>query len=208
MGWCGHCKALKPAWSEAAQKLGGKVKLGNVDATVHTQLGQRFQVQGYPTIKVFSGSGKSRRDGVDYQGRRSAEDIVAYAMTLAPAPKVVELVDPADFKVCDEEMCIVTFVPSLYDGGAQARNEIIKSLKAVAKKHAGQVNWFWTPAGEQPALREALMRRSTAYPAVFAVNGAKKLAAPMRTGFDEKNLGKFIIGLSSGKMGQTQILQN
>lgn len=40
--WCGHCKKLEPEWNEAASRLKGTVKLGKVDATVETGLGQRF----------------------------------------------------------------------------------------------------------------------------------------------------------------------
>jgi thiol-disulfide isomerase/thioredoxin len=32
--WCGHCKKLAPEWSDAADQLGGDVKLGALDATV------------------------------------------------------------------------------------------------------------------------------------------------------------------------------
>lgn len=34
--WCGHCKNLAPQWASAASELKGKVKLGALDATVHT----------------------------------------------------------------------------------------------------------------------------------------------------------------------------
>ena len=34
--WCGHCKNLAPQWASAATELKGKVKLGALDATVHT----------------------------------------------------------------------------------------------------------------------------------------------------------------------------
>ena len=42
--WCGHCKNLAPHWAEAATELKGKVKLGAVDATVHTVVAGRFGV--------------------------------------------------------------------------------------------------------------------------------------------------------------------
>lgn len=32
--WCGHCKRLAPEWKKAANRLKGKVTLGQVDCTV------------------------------------------------------------------------------------------------------------------------------------------------------------------------------
>lgn len=64
--WCGHCKKLEPEWNEAATKLKGSVKVGKVDATVHSNLAQRFGVSGYPTIKVFNYGSKSDSKAEDY----------------------------------------------------------------------------------------------------------------------------------------------
>jgi len=77
--WCGHCKNLAPEWEKAAKALSGVVKLAAVDATIPdlASLAQKYGVQGYPTIKAFSGKGSNP---TDYQGPRDAKGIVAAAL--------------------------------------------------------------------------------------------------------------------------------
>ena len=76
--WCGHCKNLAPEWEKAAKALDGKVKLGAVDATVEQSLGSKYDVRGYPTIKVFRPGAKS--SPAPYEGGRTASDIETFAL--------------------------------------------------------------------------------------------------------------------------------
>ena len=43
----------------------GVVKVGVVDASEHQQLGGRFGVKGFPTIKIF---GEDKKKPTDYNG--------------------------------------------------------------------------------------------------------------------------------------------
>lgn len=78
--WCGHCKSLEPNWKKAATQTLGVAKFGAVDATVHSSLGNKYGVRGYPTIKVF---GKDKKKPEDYNGGRSAADLKKYAIKAA-----------------------------------------------------------------------------------------------------------------------------
>lgn len=66
-GCTGHCKTLKPKFTEAAGKVAGKYVLAKIDCTLETakELCQEFGVRGYPTVKFF-------KKGVpqDYTGPR------------------------------------------------------------------------------------------------------------------------------------------
>jgi thiol-disulfide isomerase/thioredoxin len=55
--WCGHCKALKPAWIDLARQLGGKVRVGAVDCTSDKATCDEFGVRGEPAsgAKLCSG---------------------------------------------------------------------------------------------------------------------------------------------------------
>jgi protein disulfide-isomerase-like protein len=76
--WCGHCKAAKPAFSEAAEALQGKLTMAAVDCTEEVDTCSTYGVTGYPTIKFFAdASGKPE----DYSGGRSASDFISFGET-------------------------------------------------------------------------------------------------------------------------------
>ena len=52
--WCGHCKKLQPIWDEVSTELKGRVNVAKVDVPANAQLGKRFSIKGFPTIKLFS----------------------------------------------------------------------------------------------------------------------------------------------------------
>jgi len=73
--WCGHCKKLEPVWKHVAQSLADTdVRVGRVDCTRFTQVGQEFGIRGYPTIVFLKGE-----DTYTYEGDRTRQDIVMFA---------------------------------------------------------------------------------------------------------------------------------
>lgn len=78
--WCGHCKTLAPEFKKAAKALKGVVKVGALDADAHGQVGSAYGVRGFPTLKFFTGKGSKP---VDYNGGRTASDIVNFSMDKA-----------------------------------------------------------------------------------------------------------------------------
>jgi hypothetical protein len=68
---------MKPAYAEAAADMKRFLPgayLAAVDATKAQELGQRFELKGYPTIKYFE-NGQFK---FDYNGGRSKDDIVNF----------------------------------------------------------------------------------------------------------------------------------
>ena len=52
------------------KELDGKAGVGKVDATVQKEIAEKYQIQGYPTIKIFK-NGKN----FDYKGSRSKQGL-------------------------------------------------------------------------------------------------------------------------------------
>lgn len=75
--WCGHCKNLAPEWEKAARALKGIVNVGAVDVDTHKSFGGRFGINGFPTIKYF---GANKKNPVNYEQGRTANDIVKFAL--------------------------------------------------------------------------------------------------------------------------------
>lgn len=76
--WCGHCKTLAPEYVKAAASLLAKnspVVLAKVDATEQKDIAAKLQIQGFPTLKFFTGSVENP---VEYNGGRTNKEIVKW----------------------------------------------------------------------------------------------------------------------------------
>ncbi len=104
--WCGHCKKLAPIYEELAQNFDfakDQVSIAKVDADAEKDLGRRFGVQGFPTLKWFDG--KSDKP-TDYNGGRDLESLSSFIVektglkmkTKKAVPSAVEMLTDKSFK--------------------------------------------------------------------------------------------------------------
>ncbi|RKP06109.1 hypothetical protein THASP1DRAFT_25511 [Thamnocephalis sphaerospora] len=79
--WCGHCQHLAPVWDQLSLKLKGQVNVGSVNCDVEKGLCSRFEVRGYPTLKLVV-------DGVStaFSGARDLPTLEAFALRAAGNP--------------------------------------------------------------------------------------------------------------------------
>jgi protein disulfide-isomerase A6 len=200
--WCGHCKNLMPEWARASAQLKGKAKIGNVDATVNQGLAGKYGVKSYPTIKVFLG-GKKSGDAVDYDGGRTASDIVAYAeeeyLKTLPPPEVLQAYDAAGMANCTgKQICFMGYLPLLQDSGKEGREAFVKTLQEVADAYKRRpFGWVWIEGTTQPDLESFF--RVADLPALVAINAKKARYALMRGQFSVKGVTAFVGKLNVGR---------
>jgi len=73
--WCGPCKAMAPAFAQAAQVLEPQVRLLKLDTEAAGQIAQRYRIQSIPTLILFSGG----REVARQSGAIPAQAIVQFA---------------------------------------------------------------------------------------------------------------------------------
>ena len=94
--WCGHCQRLAPLWNEVgsvldperpvtAARAPGDVRVARVDCTRHKQLCRRMGVRGYPTLLLHPANAGRGDKPVPYTGKRTVQDMVAFARSHAGA---------------------------------------------------------------------------------------------------------------------------
>lgn len=104
--WCGHCKTLAPIYDELAGSLEyakDKVTIAKVDADAHKDLGRRFGVQGFPTLKWFDGKSETPSEYSSGRDLESLQAFVADKTGVKPKGKKaahsdVVMLDDASFK--------------------------------------------------------------------------------------------------------------
>lgn len=74
--WCGHCKKLKPVWSQLTHD---DVLVAEVDCTENKAICTKFNVEGFPTLKHGTTHNLEH-----YKGGRAFEDLDKFLKTLGP----------------------------------------------------------------------------------------------------------------------------
>ncbi|KAH9413457.1 Protein disulfide-isomerase A6 [Dermatophagoides pteronyssinus] len=213
--WCGHCKNLAPIWSEVATELKGKVRVGAVDATVHQSLASRFEIRGFPTIKIFA-AGKKDGSAEEYNGGRTKSDFVTFALekleeTLQP-PEIVQLTKGTEQlkESCENsQLCILSVLPHILDCQSKCRNEYLDILRRTAERFKkNQWQYLWMEAGAQPDLESALDIGGFGYPAMAIINGRKMKYSLLRGSFSYEGIGEFLRDLLYGRGSSLPLRSN
>eukprot|EP00178_Gracilaria_changii_P027606 TRINITY_DN894_c0_g1_i1.p1 TRINITY_DN894_c0_g1~~TRINITY_DN894_c0_g1_i1.p1 ORF type:complete len:519 (-),score=120.60 TRINITY_DN894_c0_g1_i1:1872-3428(-) len=112
--WCGHCQSMSGDFKEAAAEMKGKAILADVDATEEDELVQKYKIEGFPTLKLFS-------NGVeltDYNGARDKESMIKF-IERATLPPFQSIDDADAYKKFSEEHVAKHLVVSAALEGSQ-----------------------------------------------------------------------------------------
>jgi len=111
--WCGHCKKMAPDYAKLARQMDegdtGLV-IAQVDLTVHRDIGTRFNVKGFPTLKFFLNG-----EPIDYNGARESKDIEAFCKKNM-AVTVSEVTDMQKLQqISQERLSVVVYTETMTD---------------------------------------------------------------------------------------------
>ncbi|XP_028381048.1 LOW QUALITY PROTEIN: protein disulfide-isomerase A4 [Phyllostomus discolor] len=137
--WCGHCKQFAPEYEKIASTLKENdppIPVAKIDATSESALASRFDVSGYPTIKILK-----KGQAVDYEGSRTQEEIIAKVKEVSqpnwtPPPEVTLVLtkDNFDEVVNDADIILVEFYAPWCGHCKKLAPEYEKAAKELSKR--------------------------------------------------------------------------
>ena len=139
--WCGHCKAMAPAWDAltADFKDSKEIFVGECDCTGGCKsLCESVGVQGYPTIKYGDPSMLQ-----DYKGQRDYDTMKSHALTnikLSCSPSRRDLCTDAEQTEMDEIMAmeqsaVLAAIKEREDKVAEVEKEFQTGVEGLQKQY-------------------------------------------------------------------------
>ena len=75
--WCGPCRAMAPAYAQAAVQLEPHIRMAKVDTEAEPALGTRFNIRSIPTLALFKNGVEVARQ----PGAMGTADIVRWVQS-------------------------------------------------------------------------------------------------------------------------------
>ncbi|WKX90568.1 hypothetical protein Q1695_009423 [Nippostrongylus brasiliensis] len=113
--WCRFSQMLKPIFAQASERFQnlpqGKVVWGSVDADAQAELATRFQVNKYPTLKLFRNGEIVRKE---YRSQRSVEALSEFVQKqLDSSIQEVHTVEELNQKMAADKRNVIAYFASL-----------------------------------------------------------------------------------------------
>ena len=120
--WCGHCKKFHPEYEKAAKTLRKEnLFLSKVDATVEKKLAEKFEIQGFPTVKLFI-----KGEAIEYTGGRKEQEVINWMRKkTGPATKLIKSEEEIDKLKKDNDVVLIYF--------GNNKNELDEYIKVARK---------------------------------------------------------------------------
>lgn len=149
----------------------------------------------------------------DYQGPRESAGIVDFALQTLEASgipiNIPELTSQADLNnACGVasgsgdsggKICVILFVPHIYDSSAKFRQSYIDTIADVSKSFRGTpFSFLWSEGGSQEELEKTLNINNN-YPTLAVLSLEKKVYAVQKVSWSSKNAKSFLNGVVSGR---------
>eukprot|EP01001_Neometanema_parovale_P013127 NODE_948_length_1974_cov_96.878984_g898_i0.p1 GENE.NODE_948_length_1974_cov_96.878984_g898_i0~~NODE_948_length_1974_cov_96.878984_g898_i0.p1 ORF type:complete len:605 (-),score=189.69 NODE_948_length_1974_cov_96.878984_g898_i0:158-1921(-) len=194
--WCGHCQALAPTWDKLSEEVKEGVNIAKVDATQATKVANRFDVQGFPTLKFFA-------NGLVYEFKeqRQLENLKSFAeggyksKSFYPRPKmegetsdVIVLTDSSFDKELDKTLTkdgTRTWFVEFYApwcGACQALTPAWDRLGTEFKEH-GEIRIAKVDATQNDKLKTRFAING--YPTLILFNKGRQYSFTGNRGYDQ-----------------------
>eukprot|EP00177_Eucheuma_denticulatum_P001442 GFKZ01002599.1.p1 GENE.GFKZ01002599.1~~GFKZ01002599.1.p1 ORF type:complete len:543 (-),score=145.51 GFKZ01002599.1:1117-2721(-) len=156
--WCGHCQSMAADFEKSAAALKGVAVLADVDATKEEELAKKFNIEGFPTLKLFADG----EEIVDYSGGRDSDSMVRF-VERATVPPYEEIDGAAAYSkfvednkdkniLVSSELKPADFV-KFKKAAYGLRDVMTDSIEFVSVKSAADVSIDGFAAGEVHLLR-------------------------------------------------------
>ncbi|KAL8201778.1 hypothetical protein R6Q57_010925 [Mikania cordata] len=156
--WCGHCKHLAPEYEKAASVLSTNepaIVLAKVDADAEAnkELAGKYEVQGFPTIKILRNGGEKIQE---YNGPREADGIVTYLKKqVGPASPEIKTKEDVERLIDDKKIFILGIFPKF--SGKEYENFMILADKLRSDYDFGHTsNAKLIPHGDSSVTKPTL----------------------------------------------------